>query len=164
MEDQPDNIYDSDFTQGSPSPTSYHASPWPLYSAAVHTHPTSNPSLYALIPHEMLVPPTLPVNMVWHCPVGGTCSYVIDLCAPSDDNMRLISAVVPQDDITYLHEKDWKTNDEQVHMIFYEIVNAHWENHLKELDIRYVQQGDDVSYYFVKLFSVCAEQYQTEYL
>jgi hypothetical protein len=33
--------------------------------------------------------------------------------------------IVPNDSINYLLHRDWKCNDEQVMMIFYEIVNAH---------------------------------------
>ncbi|KAI0296196.1 hypothetical protein BC826DRAFT_246526 [Russula brevipes] len=80
-EDQYENVYDSDFTQGSPSPTLCHATP--CFSSTVHAHSPSSfdPSLFALIPSEMYVPPILPADMLWHCPVGGgTCSYFINLC------------------------------------------------------------------------------------
>jgi hypothetical protein len=146
-EDQYENVYDSDFTQGSPSPTLCYATPY--LSSTVHAHPPSSfdPSLYALIPSEMYAPPILPADMLWHCPVGGgTCSYFINLCNPSDENLRPIKGVVPQGDIMYLLEKNWKSNDEQVHMVFCEMVNAHWKDHLKELDIKYVQHGDTVSH------------------
>jgi len=92
----------------------------------------------------MFNPPAISANMLWHCSIGGTCLYTINLCAPSDANLRSI----PQDEAIYLLEKQWKTNDEQVCMIFHEMVNAHWEDHLKELDIRHVDQGDTVSYSF----------------
>jgi len=129
-EDQLDNIYDSDFSQGSLSPTP----------------PSSDPSLFALIPQEMFIPPTVPANMLWHCPVGGgTCLYIINLCALSDANLRSISKIVPQDEVICLLEKQWKSDDEKVCMIFHEMVNAHWDNHLKELDIKHVCQDDDVS-------------------
>jgi len=132
-EDQLDNIYDSDFLQGSLSPT-----PFP-----------SDPSLLALLPEEMFNPLTIPANMLWHCPIGGgTCSYIINLCTPSATNLRSISTIVPQDEAIYLLEKQWKINDDQLCMIFYEMVNAHWEDHLKELDIKHLCQGDTVSYYF----------------
>jgi hypothetical protein len=49
-------------------------------------------------------------------------------------------------------ERNWKSNDEQVYMVFCEMVNAHWEDHLKELDIKYVRQGDTVSNWFIKCF------------
>ena len=55
-------------------------------------------------------------------------------------------------------EKEWKSNDEQLYTIFYEMVNAHWEDHLKELDIKHVKQGNTVSYglIFIKLLiSLC---------
>jgi hypothetical protein len=140
-DDHLDNIYDSDFSQGSLSPTSCYAGPW-LSSSAIQP---PNPSLYALIPHEMFVSPILPANMIWHCPIGGgTCQYVIDLCTPSDDNLQLIGTVVPIDEVNYLLGKEWKSNDEQLYMIFYEMVNAHWEDHLKELDIKHVKQGNVV--------------------
>ena len=85
--------------------------------------------------------------MIWHCPIGGgTCQYAIDLCTPSDDNLQLISTVVPKDENNYLLGKAWKSDDEQVYMIFYEMVNSHWEDHLKELDIKHVKQGNAVSY------------------
>jgi len=139
--DQLDNIYDSDFTQGTLSPTSHYGGPWFSHSDAVHT--PLNPSLYALIPKEMFVAPMLPADLLWHCPVGkGTCSYTIDLCAPSDDNLKLVKTVVARDDIIHLLEKEWKSNDEQVYMIFFEMVNAHWEDHLKELDVKHVRKGD----------------------
>ena len=135
-EDQLDNIYDSDFSQGSLSPT-----PSP-----------SDPSLIALIPDEMLHPPTIPTNMLWHCPIGGTCSYTIDLCAPSVANLRSVDTTASQaQDAIYLLEKQWKSNDKQLCMIFNEMVHAHWEDHLKELDIRYIHQGDDVSNHFYAL-------------
>jgi hypothetical protein len=144
-EDKLQNIYDSDFTQGSPSPTTCHASSWHSPSTAVHHPPPPDPSLYALIPHEMLTSPTLPLDMLWHCPVGGTCSYVINLCAPSDANLKAIDTVVPQNEVIHFLEKGWKSNDEKVHLIFYEMVNAHWEDHLKDLDIKHVHEGDAVS-------------------
>jgi hypothetical protein len=66
-EDQYENVYDSDFTQGSPSPTLCHATP--CFSSTVHAHsPSFDPSLYALIPSEMYAPPTIPADMLWHCP------------------------------------------------------------------------------------------------
>ena len=56
-------------------------------------------------------------------------------------------------------EKQWKSNDEQVCMIFHEMVNAHWEDHLKELDIKHVDKGDTVSNYFWSyLLYVCTKQ------
>jgi hypothetical protein len=130
-EDQLDNIYDSDFSQGSLSPT-----PSP-----------PDPSLIALIPNEMFHPPTIPADLLWHCSIGGgTCSYTIDLHAPSATNLRSINIIGPQaQDAIYLLEKQWKSNDKQLCIIFYEMVNAHWEDHLKELDIRHVRQGDAVS-------------------
>lgn len=152
-EDQQDNIYDSDFTQGSLSPTDCHATSWLPHSIAVHPPSPPGPSLCALIPHEMLIPPTLPVDMLWHCPIGGTCSYIINLCAPSDTNLKSISANFPQDEVVYFLKKGWKSNDQQVFIIFHEMVNAHWEDHLKELDIKFVRQGDAVSDHFVKLFN-----------
>lgn len=152
-EDQLDNIYDSDFTQGSLSPTFYHASSLPSHSTALHTAPPPNPSLYALIPHEMLIPPTLPVDLLWHCPVGGgACSYVINLHSPSNTNLGSINAIIPKNEVIHLLERNWKSNDEQVYMVFCEMVNAHWEDHLKELDIKYVRQGDTVSNWFIKCF------------
>jgi hypothetical protein len=85
--------------------------------------------------------------MIWHCPIGGgTCQYVIDLCTPSDENLQLIRTVVLKDETDFLLGKEWKGNDEQVYMIFYELVNAHWEDHLKELDIKHVKHGNAVSY------------------
>jgi len=164
--DQLDNIYDSDFTQGTLSPTSHYTGLWLPYSDTVYT-PPSNPSLYALIPKEMFVAPVLPADLLWYCPVGGgTCSYIIDMCAPSDDNLKLIKVVVSQDDITHLLEKGWKSNDEQVYTIFYEMVNAHWEDHLMELDIKHVQKGGVVGYfYLVKLFhDLHTEWCRAEYL
>ena len=95
----------------------------------------------------MFVSPTLPASMIWHCPIGGGIrQYVIDLCTPSDNNLQLVSTVVPKDENNYLLGKEWKGNDEQVYMTFYEMVNAHWEDHLKELDIKHVEQGSMVSY------------------
>jgi len=133
-----------------------HASSWHPPSTAIRHPPLSDPSLYALIPYEMLTSPTLPLNMLWHCPVGGgTCSYVIDLYTPSDINLRAINGIVSQDEVIYFLEKDWKSNDEQVYVIFCEMVNAHWEDHLKELDIKYVRQGDAVSSYIAWPFHVC---------
>ena len=97
----------------------------------------------------MTTPPTLPVDMLWHCPIGGgTCSYVINLCSLSGDNLRLAHKCVPKHSINHLLNKDWKHNDEQVIMVFYEIVHAHWEDHLRELDIKYVQHDDMVSHSF----------------
>jgi hypothetical protein len=131
-----DNIYDSDFSQVSSSSN---------HSAALASLP-----LRDLLPPEMTSPPTLPVDMLWHCPVaGGTCSYVIDLCSPSDNNLRLVhKCVPPKDSINYLLNKDWKHNDERVMTVFYEIVHAHWEEHLRELDIKYVRHDDVVSHRF----------------
>lgn len=143
-EDQLDNIYDSDFTQGSLSPTPCHT------GSTIHPPPSSDPSLFALIPHEMFNPPTIPANLLWHCPIGGgTCSYTINLCAPSNTNLRSISTMVPQDEAIYLLEKQWKGDNEQVCMIFYEMVNAHWEDHLKELDIKHVDQGDTSTFKWI---------------
>lgn len=143
-DDQLDNIYDSDFTQGSLSPTSCHASLWP--TAATRPPPSPNPSLYALIPNEMLIPPTLPADMLWHCPVGGgTCTYIINMHTPSSANLRSISTIVSQDETICFLEKKWKSDDEEICMIFYEMVNAHWEDHLKKLDIKHIRQGDAVS-------------------
>jgi len=51
---------------------------------------------------------------------------------------------VPHGIIDYVLNKDWKYNDEQVLTVFYEIVNAHWEEHLKELGVKFVRY-DDVS-------------------
>jgi hypothetical protein len=147
-----DNIYDSDFSQATLSPTSFHAGSVLPYAAPVDSPPPPDPALYTLIPPEMLIAPTLPVDMIWHCPVGGgSCLYLIDLCAPTGNNLRLIQALVPHEDIINFLSKDWKCNDEQVMMIFYEMVNAHWGDHLKELDIRYVRQGDAVSHQPFKL-------------
>jgi hypothetical protein len=135
-EDQLDNIYDSDFSQGSLSPSS----------------PPSNPSLITLLPDEMFNFPKIPANMLWHCSIGeGTCSYVINLCTPSATNLRSISTIVPQDEAIYLLNKQWKINDKRLYMIFCEMVNAHREDHLKELDIKHVRQSDGhnaVSNYF----------------
>jgi len=148
-EDQIDNTYDSDFTQGSLSPTSCHASLWLSHPAAAHPPAHPDPSLYAIIPHEMLIPPTLPLDLLWHCPIGGgICSYAINLCSPSDADLKSISSISSQDKVISFLEKQWKSDDEQVQVIFYEMVNAHWEDHLKELDIKYVHQGDVVSNYF----------------
>jgi len=105
----------------------------------------------------MFNPPTIPADLLWHCPVGeGTCSYTINLYAPSNANLKSISTIIPQDEVIYLLEKQWKSNNEQVCMIFYEMVNAHWEDHLKELDIKHVDQGSTVSYYFLSclLYSI----------
>jgi hypothetical protein len=98
--------------------------------------------------------------MLWHCPIGGgTCSYTIDLCAPSAANLRLINTVISQDDALYLLEKQWRSDDEQLSKIFFKMVEVHQEDHLKELDIKHVQQGDDVSCYFgLCLLYVCAKQ------
>jgi hypothetical protein len=134
-----EHIYDSDFSQASLSSTSSVDSTLPI-----------DPELYCLIPREMLKPPRLPIDLIWHCPVGGgSCTYSINLCAPTDDNLRLIRAVVPHDAIIFLLSKDWKSNDEQIFAIFYEMVNAHWENHLKEFDIKYIRQGDAVKWFTV---------------
>jgi hypothetical protein len=142
-EDQPDNIYDSDFSQGSLS----------------SIPPSTDPCLFALIPYEIFIPPTVPADLLWHCPIGGgTCSYIINLCALSNANLRSISTIVPQDEAIHLLERQWKSNDEEVYMIFNEMVNAHWDNHLKELDIKHVCQGDDVSNYFWSFLYVCAKQ------
>ena len=138
-----DNIYDSDFSQGS----------------LLSTPPPLDPSLIALIPNEMFNSPTIPADMLWHCSIGGgTCSYTINLSAPSATNLRSINAIASQDAI-YLLEKQWKSNNAQLCIIFYEMVNAHWEDHLKELDIRHVRQGDAVSNYFLLChLYVCAKQ------
>ncbi|KAH9044480.1 hypothetical protein EDB85DRAFT_1909713 [Lactarius pseudohatsudake] len=139
-----DNIYDSDFSQVS---TSSNHSSSEKKTAALGSFPLHG--LLQRLPSEMFTPPTLPANMLWHCPVGGgTCSYVINMCRPSVDNLGLVRMRVPNDSIVHLLNNDWKYNDEQVMTIFYEIVNAHWEVHLRELDIRYVRGGDAVSYRF----------------
>jgi hypothetical protein len=136
LEDTLENTYDSDFSQVSTA--SHHPSPGPPAPDAL--------ALCNLIPSEMFMPPTLPADMVWHCPVGGgRCPYVINLCSPSQDNLALVHKHVPNGSINYLLHRDWKCNDEQVMMVFYEIVNAHWEVHLQELGIKYVQCGDAVS-------------------
>jgi hypothetical protein len=94
-----------------------------------------------------MLPPLFQLICSGTVPVGGgTCSYFINLCNPSDETLRPIKGVVPQGDIMYLLEKNWKSNDEQVYMVFCEMVNAHWMDHLKELDIKYVQHGDTVSH------------------
>lgn len=91
----------------------------------------------------MTAPPALPANMLWHCTVGGgTCSYTINLCSLSQDNLRLARKRVPRESLDYVVNRDWKADDGQVWTVFYEIVNAHWEDHLRELDIEYVR-GDD---------------------
>ena len=154
-DDQLDHIYDSDFTQGSLSSTSCHA------DSAIHPSSPPDPSLIALIPHVMFNSPTIPANLLWHCPIGeGSCSYTINLCTPSDASIRFISTIISQDDAVYLLEKQWKSDDEQVCMIFYEMVNAHWEDHLKELDIKHVDQGDTVSncLWLCLILCVCAKQ------
>ena len=136
FEDTPENAYDSDFSQV--STTSCHSS-------------SDTPALHALalcnlLPPEMFMPPALPADMVWHCPVGGgKCTYVINLCSLSQDDLGLIHHHVPIDGINYLLHKNWKCSDEQVMMVFYEIVNAHWEEHLQGLGIKYVRQNDVVS-------------------
>lgn len=134
LEDTPwdplENTYDSDFSQAS-----YHSS-------------SNTPAFdtLALLPPEIFMPPTLPADMVWHCPVGeGRCTYVINLCSPSQDNLGLLHKCVPNDSINYLLHRDWKCNDEQVMMVFYEIVNAHWEEHLRELGLKYVRCNDMAS-------------------
>jgi hypothetical protein len=97
----------------------------------------------------MLIPPTVPANLLWHCPVGGgTCSYFINLYTPSDANLRSISTIAPQEEVIHLLEKQWKSDDEKLCIIFHDMVNAHWDDHLKELDIKQVHQGDNVSNYF----------------
>lgn len=94
----------------------------------------------------MFTAPTLPVSMVWHCPIGGgTCSYIVDMCSPSQDQLRLVHGQVPKGNIEYLLNKEWKCDDEQMMMVFYEIVNAHWEDHLRELDIKFVRSDGVVS-------------------
>lgn len=109
----------------------------------------------------MFVPPALPANMIWNCPIGrGTCQYIIDLCTPSDENLQLIGTVVLKDESDFLLRKEWKSDDEQVYMIFYDLVNAHWEDHLKELDIKHVKQGNAVSY-SIKPSIFRAEQHHT---
>lgn len=141
-EDQLDNIYDSDFSQGSLSPTTS----------------SFDPSLIALIPDEIFTFPTIPSNMLWHCPIeGGTCSYTINLCALSDTNLNgLVNTIVSKDEAINFLNRQWKSSDQELCTIFNQMVNAHWEDHLKELDIRYVHQGDDnVSDYFLDISSVC---------
>jgi hypothetical protein len=139
-EDHVEHIYDSDFSQASLSSTSSVDSTLPI-----------DPELLSLIPPEMLTAPPLSIDMIWHCPMGGgSCMYCINLCAPTDDNLRLIRAHVPHEAIVYLISKDWKSDDEQVMAIFYEMVNAHWESHLKELDIKYIRQGDAVKSFTVQ--------------
>ena len=72
----------------------------------------------------MTTPPTLPADMLWHCPVGGgTCSYLIDMCSHAGDN-------------------------EQIMTMFYELVHAHWGTHLKELGLKYVRRNDVVCHHF----------------
>jgi hypothetical protein len=143
-EEHLDNIYDSDFSQASLSPTSFHAGSALSYAASVDS-PPPDPALYTLIPPEMLTAPILPFDMIWHCPVGGgSCSYLINLCALTGNDIRLIQALLPHDDVIQLLSKGWKCNDELVMMVFYEMVNAHWGEHLKDLDIKYVRQGDTV--------------------
>ena len=123
---------------------SSHPAPASSNRAALASFPILN-----LLPPEMFTPPVLPVDMLWHCPVGGgTCSYVINLCSPSDDNLRLVHKYMSNDSINYLLKKDWKSNDKQVMMMFYEIVQAHWEDHLRALDIKYVWHNDAVSHCF----------------
>lgn len=131
------NVYDSDFSQVSSS-SHRSSSDTPTLSSLPHV---------SLLPPEMFAPPTLPADLLWHCPVGGgKCTYTVDLRSPSQDNLRLVDKRVPNDSIDYLLNKDWKCNDEQVMMVFYEIVNAHWEDHLKtELGIEYVRRDDAVS-------------------
>ena len=107
----------------------------------------------------MFHPPTIPANMLWYCPIGGgTCSYTIDLCAPSAANLRSINTIVSKgQDAIYLLEKQWKSDNKQLCIIFYEMANAHWEDHLKELDIRHVHQGDAVSnFLWLCLLYACA--------
>lgn len=136
FEDTLDNTYDSDFSQV--STTSCHSSS--------DTPALDTLALCNLLPPEMFMPPTLPADMVWHCPIGGgRCTYIINLCSPSQDNLGLVYNHVPNDGINYLLHRDWKCNDEQVMMVFYEIVNAHWEEHLQELGIKYVRHNDVVS-------------------
>ncbi|KAH8997293.1 hypothetical protein EDB92DRAFT_1941926 [Lactarius akahatsu] len=138
-----DNIYDSDFSQVSTS--SNHSS---SKTAALGSFPLHG--LLQHLPPEIFTPPTLPANMLWQCPVGGgTCSYVINMCRLSVDNLGLVRMRVPNDSIDYLLNNDWKYNDEQVMTIFYEIVNAHWEVHLRELDIRYMRGGDASSFQWI---------------
>jgi hypothetical protein len=110
----------------------------------------------------MFTTPTLPVNMVWHCPIGGgTCSYIVDMCSLSQDHLRLVHGRVPKGNIESLLNKEWKCDDEQMMMVFYEIVNSHWEDHLRELDIEFVRSDGVVSHYIqpkLTWLSACLEQ------
>ncbi|KAI0308209.1 hypothetical protein B0F90DRAFT_1813513 [Multifurca ochricompacta] len=144
FEDHLDHIYDSDFSEMSSSPTPSHASiHYAAADAAAGSLPPLDPSLSALIPSEMFVVPALPADLIWHCPVGGgTCSYTINLCALSEDNLRLIQNCVSHEDVVHLQRKNWKSNHERTFMTFYEMVNAHWGDHLKELDIKHIRQGE----------------------
>jgi hypothetical protein len=136
FEDTLENAYDSDFSQVSTA--SHHSSSAP---------PTPDTlALCNILPPEMFMPPTLPSDMVWHCPVGeGRCPFVINMCSPSQDTLGLVHKHVSSDSINYLLHRDWKCNDKQVMMAFYEIVNAHWEEHLQELGIKHVQHSNAVS-------------------
>ncbi|KAI9460587.1 hypothetical protein BJY52DRAFT_1262507 [Lactarius psammicola] len=137
------NIYDSDFSQVSTSSNRSSSDTAALGSFPLH-------GLLHHLPPEMTTPPSLPADMLWHCPVGGAaCTYVINMCSLSDDNLRLVRNRVANDSIDFLLNEDWKYNDERVMTIFYEIVNAHWEVHLRrDLDVRYVRRDDAVSNHF----------------
>jgi hypothetical protein len=111
----------------------------------------------------MFLSPLLPTDLIWHCPIGG-CIYVIDLCTPSDDNLKHVSTSISSGDRISFLRKEWKGNDEALYTFFYEMVNGHWEDHLKGMDIKHVKQGNTVSYEPVNPLYCHAKQAYLEHL
>ncbi|KAI0275072.1 hypothetical protein BC834DRAFT_965512 [Gloeopeniophorella convolvens] len=139
--------YDSDFSDASTppaSPSSSRAGSPTLMLSSLDSRLPLNPEIWSLVPDEVLRPPVLPPDLHWYCPLGGgTCPYSIDMYAPSEDELRILRTCgdVPLKDINDLRRKEFKSDEERVYLMFCELVSAHWDVHLAELDIKHVVDG-----------------------
>ena len=91
-------------------------------------------------PPEILVPPVMPHNGPWICPVYG-CLYEIDLRRPNREQ----SEVLWPEEAEYISSSRWNVDASEIKECFAKLVSKHYEDHLAECGLTLVKKGEQVS-------------------
>jgi hypothetical protein len=90
--------------------------------------------LLPLLPRYMLDSPKIPPSCRWRCPAKG-CSFVLDL--KGHLSIEYLKALTP-DEIRFLQQRLWTSKTPEAHDIFCRMVGKHFEHHVQQLGLRFV--------------------------
>ncbi|GJE87192.1 hypothetical protein PsYK624_032750 [Phanerochaete sordida] len=95
---------------------------------------STEPSVAAAVPYVLTKPPRIPLpGGQWYCPVS-TCDHQLDMHNLPEDHPTVFA--VSKEDRDRIRSGNWSWQDSRLVQCFYEIVSAHYVDHLKTIGIK----------------------------